>query len=192
MKSLIGYVVAFVVALALPAWATTFINADADSARIPPGNVSSIVPLTGGSGNGPRNAVNMPNQSNSNCALFNIPALPQVMSNAPSINCQVTFRDVAAVPASNVTFLFAAQAYPAGDPLIDTFQSTTSGGSLTAMAGNAQNRAIVSNPSVNFAVVELNNVPCGPECLGRPAIIAVCRGTATGDTVQLINLTCQE
>lgn len=189
MKWISGLILAV---LATPALATTFINVDADSARIPPGNASTIVPLTGGSGNGPRNAVNFPSQSNSNCALFNVPAVPQTMSVSPSLSCQVTFRDTAVTPSSNVQWSFAAQAYPQGDPLVDTFQSITGGVSLTSMAGSTQNKAIVSNISSSFAIVELNQVPCGTECLGRPLIIAVCRSTATGDTLQIVNMTCQE
>lgn len=189
MKQVLGLIVAL---LAMPAFATTYINADADSARIPAGQVSTIVPLTGGSGSAPRNAVQFPNQSSTNCATFNIPALPQTMTSAPSLNCGVTIRDTAATPANTVSFIFAAQAWPNPDLLTDQFTSTTTGAVAIGLGGQAQNRSIVSTISTNFPVVKASNTACGPECLGTPLVITVCRVNASGDTVQLVNLTCQE
>lgn len=195
MKQVLGLIV---VLLAMPAFGTTYINADADSARIPAGQVSTIVPLTGGTGsNGsaPRNAVQFPNQSSTNCASFNIPALPQTMSAAPSLNCGVTIRDIAASPASTVAFIFAAQAFPTGTVLTDRFLSVTTGTKSITLAGAAQYASIASDTSgvsTNFPVMKNASDACGPECLGAPLVIYVCRATATGDTVQLVNVVCQE
>lgn len=178
--------------LATPALATTYIDVDADSARIPAGQATTIVPLNGGDGSGPRNLVNYPNQSSNNCAIFAIPAVPQTMSNTPSLICRVTFRDPAAVPASNVQWQFAAQAFPTGDSLVDTFFSLSGGAAVATMAGTAQNNTNGSIPSSNFPIVEASNVPCGTECLGRPLLIRLCRQTATGDTLQVVSIACEE
>lgn len=197
MTKFVGFVVMMAV-LAMPAFATTYINVDADSARIPAGQVSTIIPLTGGTGsNGsaPRSTVQFPNQSSTNCAAFNIPALPQTMSAAPSLNCGVTIRDTAASPASTVAFIFAAQAFPTGTVLTDRFLSVTTGTKSITLAGAAQYASIsqdTSGLSTNFPVMKNASTACGPECLGAPTVIYVCRATATGDTVQLVTLSCQE
>lgn len=193
MKRFLSMVVLLLVST--PAFAATFINVGADSANFPSGTLatsgawSGAVPITD-----PRKFVDFPSSSTNNCVIFDIPAVPQTMSNSPSLVCTLAVADANVSPTGTVTFAIYGQAYPVGDQLVGAFTSAVFGQASYNLGGSAQNRISQQTgfPS-SFVINKAGNVACGSECLGSPLALQICRISSTSpDTARLYSLTCQE